>query len=122
MNQPNREEHRWVPRVNHSFMARYRVPPNNTTNWLVSPLRDLSSGGARFLSEHPFKVGEELEMALLLPASPQPIVVRARVAWTKSWRAGLVDLGVTFEVGDAAIQQQLNVAIEHFLHRGQPGG
>ena len=122
MNEPSRHEQRRVPRVRRSFIARYRIPSRDRTNWLVSPLRDLSSGGARFLSEYPFEVGALLEMALLLPASPQPITVKARVAWTKPWRAGLMELGVTFDVGDVAIQEQLNLAISHFLHHGRGSG
>ena len=120
MSGSNPREQRRVPRVNRSFMARYRVPVGGQANWLVSPLRDLSSGGARFLSEYPFQTGAFLEIALLLPASSQPIIVKAKIAWAKPWRAGLTEIGATFNISDDVIQQQLDAAVTHFLRGGGP--
>ena len=102
-------------------MVRYRPMQSGVTSWLVSPLRDLSSGGARFLSEQQFSVGDVMELQLVLPVSPQPIALKARVAWTKA-RPGttLGELGVTFDPGDVAIQRTIDAAIAHFLKK--PGG
>jgi len=101
-------------------MARYRAPAGGEAGWLASPLRDLSSGGARFLSEHAFAVGSELEMQLLLPTTKDPVRLQARVAWSKPAQLGMVELGVTFDPGDTAIQQSIDAAVSHFL--GKPGG
>ena len=106
-------ENRRAPRIARSFMLRYQPPGKST--WLLSPLRDLSSGGARFLSEHDFAGGEVFEMQLVLPTSTQPVQMKARVAWVKPWRAGLVEVGVTFDPGDMGVQRTIDEAITKLL-------
>lgn len=112
-------ENRRSPRVARSFMARYRVARAQESLWLVSPLRDLSSGGARFLSERTsLAAGDPLEMQLILPTAQQPLPLNARVAWVK--RGALmttVEVGVTFDPGDSAIQQTIDDAVKHFLKK-----
>jgi Tfp pilus assembly protein PilZ len=83
----------------------------------VSPLRDLSSGGARFLSDYRFATGSILEIQLLLLGSTQPVSLKARVAWSKPARLKITELGVTFDPGDTAIQQRIDAAVAHFLSR-----
>ena len=112
-----KEEHRRAPRIARSFMFRYRCPAAGQTDWLASPLRDLSSGGARLLSEGPFVAGTTLEAQLLLPTAPQPILLQARVAWAHPTAGGLTELGVTFDPGDAAIQKRLDEAVTYFLQK-----
>jgi hypothetical protein len=109
------EEHRLAPRAAAHPLVRYRPPGEPGATWLVSPLRDLSSGGARFLSEHPFAVGDTFEMQLLLPVAAQPIWVRARVAWAKLGVMKMVELGVTFDAGDAANQRLIDEAVARKL-------
>ena len=109
------QEQRRAQRVARSIMARYRVGTRAT--WLMSPLHDLSSGGARFLSEYPFTVAEQFDLQLLLPTAPQPVVVRARVAWTKPGPLQMVEVGVTFDPGDAKIQELIDVTVAHFLKK-----
>ena len=99
-------------------MVRYQ-PPGKTA-WLMSPLRDLSSGGARFLSEHGFAAGDLFEIQLVLPATPQPVALKVRVAWAKPWRGGLLEIGVTFSPGDAFVQRTIDDAINRFLGRKSP--
>ena len=111
------DEHRRHPRVSHSFLARYRIPTAGRGVWLSSPLKDLSSGGARFLSERPFEAGWDLEMQLLLPMSQQPVFLRARVAWAKPAPLGMTELGVTFDPGDAGIQRTIDESVAHFLRK-----
>ena len=112
-------EQRRSPRINRSFMVRYRSsePPEGAT-WLVSPLRDLSSGGARFLSERRLAVNDVLGLQLILPMFPQPVLLKARVAWMKSAPLNMVEVGVTFDPGDAAIQRMIDDAVAHFLRKG----
>ncbi len=108
-------ERRRAPRVARSLMIRYQPPGKRT--WLMSSLRDLSSGGARFLSEHMFAGGEVVEVRLVLPTVSQPVPLKARVAWTKPWRASLLEVGITFDPGDAGIQRTIDEAISGFLDR-----
>ena len=110
-------ENRRNPRITRAFMVRYRPLTHLDFPWLVSPLKDLSSGGARFISERRLEVGDMLELQLLLPASSQPVVLKARVAWVKSASFKLVQAGVTFDCGDATIQQMIDGAVAHFLKK-----
>jgi hypothetical protein len=115
-------EHRQFPRISHPFMARYRLQVPEPTEWMVSPLRDLSSGGARFLSERPLAVGSMLEMRLMLPGSVTPILLKARVAWSKPAQLNMVELGVAFDPGDTAIQQSIDASVAHFLRKQRGTG
>ncbi len=115
-------EHRRAPRVARSLMARYRDGRSPGASWLMSPLRDLSSGGARFLSEVAFDVGSTLELQLLLPLAREPVSLKARVAWAQPARLGMVEVGVTFDPGDAAAQQSIDAAVAHFLHKMDRSG
>ena len=111
-------EQRRSPRINRSFMVRYRASGlSEGATWLVSPMRDLSSGGARFLSERSQVVGNALELQLILPMSSQPVSLKARVTWVKPAPLNMVELGVTFDPGDTAIQEVINSAVAHFLRK-----
>ncbi|MBI2105064.1 MAG: PilZ domain-containing protein [Candidatus Omnitrophica bacterium] len=108
-------EQRRSPRAPYHLIVRYRPPGARGAAWLASPLRDLSSGGARFLSEHPFAAGDAFDIQLLLPAAPQPVWVMARVAWTKPAVMGMREVGVTFDAGDASIQRLIDDAVARKL-------
>ena len=84
-------DQRRAPRVSHPFMIRYRPLGTDPAGWLVSPLQDLSRGGARFLSERPFYVGMVLEAQLLLPFSRDPMPLEARVAFFGEARGYYLD-------------------------------
>ena len=108
-------EHRRDPRIVHGFMVRYRRPAERS--WLVSPLRDLSSSGARLLGERAFEVGTELELQLVLPMEKEPLALQARVAWAKPGPMALVEYGITFQVDEAAVQETIAAAVAHFLRK-----
>ena len=118
--QPPQEQRR-SPRAASHLLARYQRHGPTGAGWCVSPLRDLSSGGARFLSERPFAVGELFKLQLLLPNTPEPIWVMTRVAWVKPTVMGMQELGVAFDAGDAAIQRLIDEAVAHELS-GPRGG
>ena len=108
------EEHRQAPRVVRGFMVRYRRPSDR--GWSVSPLRDLSSSGARFLSEQTFPVGTKLELRLVLPTTKEPLALQARVARIMPGPMDLAEYGVTFEVNAAGVQE-IVTALAHFVHK-----
>ena len=112
-------EQRREPRVARSFMLRYRATESDQAAWFVSPLRDLSGGGARFISEYKFEIGTTLEMQLLLPTSEQPIPLKARIAWAKAGPLNLTEHGVTFNPGDVRVQQIIDTAVAHLLRKPQ---
>lgn len=108
-------EHRRDPRIARGFMVRYRLPKE--TAWSVSPLRDLSTSGARFLGERAFEIGVDLELQLVLPLAKDPLVLQVRVARTAPGPMNLVEYGVVFQVVEAAVQQMIDVAVAHFLRK-----
>jgi hypothetical protein len=110
-----KEEQRRKPRVTHSFMIRYQ--PQGGATWFMSPLLDLSSGGARFRSEHLFAAGEGFDIQLVLPNATQPVLLKAHTAWAKPWRAGLIEIGITFDPGDTGIQRTIDEAVGRLLQR-----
>ena len=111
------ENQRKHPRLTKPFMVRYRPMGAEPAGWLASPLRDLSSGGARFISEHAFAVGDLMELQLLLPVPEQPLQLSARVAWVKSANPTLREVGVTFDPGDVGIQQLIDQVVTRFLDK-----
>ena len=117
MSERSADESRQRPRVASHFMVRFRPFGEGKSGWMVSPLRDLSSGGARFLSEQSFDIGVTLELQLVLPGARAPVAFKARVAWLKPAQMNMVELGVTFEPGDAAIQRTIDAAVAHFLRK-----
>ena len=107
-------EHRRDPRVAHGFMVRYRRPSDR--GWSVSPLRDLSSSGARFLSEQVLPVGTTLDLQLVLPTTKEPLALQARVARIIPGPMDLAEYGVIFEVNAAGVQE-IVAALAHFLRK-----
>lgn len=115
-------EQRKSPRVEHHFMARYVVPGRSPKQWLVSPLRDLSSGGARFLSETPFAVGDTFELQLVLPNAQQPVLLKAKIAWIRPGPMSMQEVGVTFDPGDSAMQAVIDAAVARFVEKEKKSG
>lgn len=114
------QEPRRDPRVPHAFIIRYRPAGDTGGGWLVSPLRDLSSHGARFLSEREFPVGSSLDAQLQLGFAQQPVQLKARVAWVKPAQLmKMYELGITFDPGDPAAQQALDVAVSRFIQKAK---
>ena len=113
------DEHRRDPRVARGFMIRYRSASGGAAGWMMSPLRDLSVSGARFVSEQLFTVGALLEIQLVLPVSDQPVDLEAKVAWSKPGPLNFVELGVTFELTSEETQRMLGGAVTHFLQQSQ---
>jgi len=114
-------EHRRAPRITQSFMARYRALSGGQGTWAVSPLRDFSSGGARFVCEDAFPVGTVLELQLVLPSSKAPVPLQAQVTWVKPGLLNLTELGVAFSPVEADIQQLIDTAVVHFVRKQRIG-
>ncbi len=115
-------ERRHGPRVARAFMVRYRLPLAGQGSWQLSPLRDFSSEGARFISEHPFQIGDRLDVQLLLPSSRDPIALSVRIAWTRPAQFGTIELGVAFDLRDPIVKQSIDNAAAYFLRRKDPSG
>jgi len=102
-------------------MVRYRAASGGQGAWAVSPLRDFSRGGARFVCENAFPVGTVLELQLMLPSSKTPVPLEAQVTWAKPGPINLAELGVAFSPVEAGIQQLIDTAVAHFVHKEETG-
>ena len=112
------DERRGAPRVDKRFMVKYRCPAAGQTEWMLSPIRDLSTKGIRFISELGFTVGNELELQLCLPTADQPVAIGATVMWAKpASTKDLTEHGVSFSEQDADAKQQVERATEFFLRK-----
>ncbi len=113
----NPNEQRRFPRVIHSFLIRYRMNTARGPVWRMTPLRDISSGGARFLCEAFFEVGKWIELQLVLPTAKEPIIVSARVVWSHPSKEilNLTEYGVAFELIDPVGRNRLEAALRPFL-------
>lgn len=110
-------ERRQAPRIMHGFLIRYRAAAEGEAGWFVSPLIDLSTKGARFLSERPFQVNTPLEIQLVLPNSKEPVAVTGHVVRTSPGRLGMTELGVVFDRVEPIAQERIEAAVTHFFRR-----
>ena len=110
-------ERRRFPRIAHPFFIRYRISTVRGLAWRMAPLRDLSAGGARFVAEVVFQIGQGIELQLTLPNAKQPIGLSARVVWSKPAKEPmqLIEYGVEFQVVDPAGRAGLAAALLPFL-------
>lgn len=115
-NGPAPEEKRQAPRVARGFMVRYRSAKTGGA-WAVSPMKDLSRGGARFSADLALEPGDTLDLQLMLPVSRDPVAVKATVAWARAGVFGTTEVGVAFDVGDEAILKTLVAAAAQFAHK-----
>ena len=112
-----RGDKRQHSRITRGFMVRYRNGIGLEAPWFVSPLRDLSGTGARFLSECALSAGDSVALQLILPLSQQPVCVGARVTWVKPVQFRLVEVGVEFTDQEVPAQQAIDQAVQHFLRK-----
>lgn len=83
----------------------------------MSPLKDLSRSGARFLCERTFAVGAVLDVKLLLPVANEPVAVMARVVWVRQRPTGLAEHGIRFALEDSSTGTVIERAVLHTLKR-----
>ena len=118
-------ERRSASRVACQAMVRYRRFRRGSS-WLASPFKDVSRGGARFVSEAAFRPGELLEVSVGMPLFHDPVPLAARVVWQRTMFSGALQLsehGVRFVSLATELQQITDEAIEQigFESRGLLG-
>lgn len=115
------EERRRAPRVDKRFMVKYQCQALGHTQWMLSPIRDLSALGVRFVGEFAFAKGTELDMQIVLPILEESLPARGVVVWQRPGQAPKTfEHGVEFVDSDPRIFDQLSKAVEHFLKKS-PG-
>jgi hypothetical protein len=117
------DERRETPRIRKGLIVKYRLASAGAGQWRMSPLKDLSATGVRFIAEGGFPLGSALELQLCLPSRAQPLSVAGIVRWAGAVGAGaLTEHGVSFSQPDAAAQQQIAQAVEFFLNKERERG
>ena len=110
-------ERRRAARLQRSFWVWFR-DAQGAGAWQVSPMRDFTARGVRFVAEQAFEAGTRLEMKLMLPMAAQPLRLTGRVAWARPLegvRLHLTEHGVVFDAREA-------VALHAALAGATPSG
>ncbi len=108
-------EQRGAPRAERSLIARYRALESEAGPWFISPLKDVSLKGARFLTECEFKPGSRLVLHVALPSSREPRVLCATVNRIRLAADALWEVGVEFEALQPEDRRCLQEAVERVL-------
>lgn len=109
-------ERRRGPRAPCRLIVRYQ--DRQHLRWDMLPLKDLSPGGARFLSEHLFEAGAALKLVFGLPLFVKRVDVPARVVWQKpiySGRLQMTEYGVAFTSLTPEIRQTFGESVRRTL-------
>lgn len=115
------DERRKDARVEKHFMAYYKRAGKLDKSWRMSPLKDISGSGARFLCEEKYAVGDQLELKLYMPASPKPQRMSATIIRMRETENGWNEVGVRFGSMDAPIQQAIDSIVKRFLKKKREG-
>ena len=111
-------ERRVLPRVSCQFMIQYRGGQHGA--WDLSPLRELGSGGARFLADGDLSPGELVDIRMGLPLFPEPVQLPARVVWQKSTFSGaykVAETGIVFTRLDTHLLRTIEETVQRLLQR-----
>ena len=79
---------------------------------------DISAGGLGFQSPHPFELGVELEIKLLVPHT-SPLVLVGKIMWSRPQSQDLMRYGVEFLSLTSDQQLQLDELVQ-FLRKSRP--
>ena len=115
------EDRRRAPRIDKRFMVKYRCPSLGHAQWMMSPIKDLSAVGLRFVGEFAFARGTDIELQIILPILQEPLPARGVIVWQRPASAPKTyEHGVEFSDSDPAVFEQLSQAVDHFLRKA-PG-
>ncbi len=114
-------ERRGTGRIIRPLLIRYRPQGRVDLNWHMSPLRDLSQSGARFVSEQAFSLGTALEVQLTLPIRRESIRAGAKIIRTHALSPQLFEYGIAFGPLASDVQHSIDVTVDHFMKKaGRP--
>ena len=109
------EERRGAPRINRRFMVKYRKP--GETAWMMSPIKDMSATGIRFIGETTYQKNTVLELQLFLPTSTEPIGLSGVVKWEHGSAYTMGEHGIEFADLTPDQRERLKVATAFFLKK-----
>ena len=109
-------DQRRTPRVPCRMVVRYQN--RQELRWDMIPLKDVSQGGARFLSEHLLDAGAAVKFLFGLPLFMKHVDVPARVVWKKPVYSGqlqMTEYGVAFTSLAPEVRQTLGESVRRTL-------
>jgi hypothetical protein len=115
-------ERRKAPRIDRRFMVKYRCPSTGQATWMMSPIKNMSATGIRFIAEKSYPQGAVLELQLYLPTSPEPLTLEGVIVWQHGggpYKMG--ENGIEFANLTPELREQLKTATEFFLRKRESG-
>lgn len=121
------DENLWInkrahPRINWSFIARYRPKDDASSGWEASTVKDISEGGCFFHSKTPYKIGDVLDVLIQFPALPKPMRFTGEVRRCESGddkAAMMYGIGIKFLDMDEEKKKEFINTITFFLKKEQ---
>ncbi|MBN1586617.1 MAG: PilZ domain-containing protein [Candidatus Omnitrophica bacterium] len=107
-------DRRRATRFHKALTLHYRLH-GGEGEWKMVLLANLSTNGARFMSEDAFEVDTLLECLIGLP-SAQRVEAIGRVVWNKKLGTQFVDYGVQFKYISAENKEALRTTLEELDH------
>ena len=115
---PQGPERRKAPRVTSQLLVKFKSANDPQAQWQMTPLKDLSHSGLRFIAEAICDVGLSLELQLLLPTLATPLRLTGRIVWSQpSSIAPLVEYGVEFTELSATQREAIDTLVTLYLSR-----
>ncbi len=111
-----KQEERRAQRVERLFLVRYQCPSIGEMDWEISPIRNLSGTGLRFLAESDYPIGVILDLRLQVPTVEQPLVVPPTIIWKRRLSpSAWWDYGASFGRLPVSKRKAIVGAIQVFL-------
>jgi len=112
-----KDERRKDTRIEKHFMVHYKPAKEEGGSWRMSPLKDISKNGARFLYEGDCAMGEQLILELHMPANPAAQRIKATVVRIQETDNRWAEIGVSFNEIDEKTQNDINAIVNWFLKK-----
>ncbi len=113
-------ERRHYQRVPLPFDAKYRLYGDLSTSWRTIRTMNISAGGMRFRSADLMEEGAVLDVQMVLPASPEPIVIKARVVWSQAMGSGVTENGAEFFDASLGEQEKIDRLVTFLTKQSPP--
>ena len=114
-----RAERRLALRAPGHFTIGYRKL-SDLEHWQISPLKDFSRLGVRFISDERLEPDQPLELRLRLPRMVGPVDISSRVVWRRPAFSGVLEMsevGVAFFNPDPELQHAIDALVQlHATH------
>ncbi len=113
-------DRRKFPRTSHTYTISFKEHNEPEINWDISNTRNLSLGGALFLSSEPLLTGSLLDIRLKIPAQNAHCKCRAIVQRCKGpFKGAFYKIAIYFAEIDTNSIEQLRKSVGFFLEKNK---